>query len=200
MTYEDLNKIILEYDQKNGFALRKYLKWIDKNVELGNKIPARVIKKLISFFKTEKEIEKAKNDLIRKIITNTLKRFPKYNFESEEVKLNKPFNFSNPQPIIHNPYSLSHMLQSVLEKAIDNNGKDIYNDKTEFIGKTYLLMSEYQEKRHVPEKELKDYKKHVLSAFLAIQIGYVVVKKEKPSNHDLFANSRHAVGKFAKKK
>src|ERR1035437_4399968 len=120
MSEENPFKIVLEYDMFSAFHIKKYRKWIQKHVDKGDKIPARVIKKFISFFKTEEQLIKVKVKIINQIIRNTLERFKKYNYNFQKEKSkSRVVNFMDDNLMENlSEYSLEKMLESVLIELI----------------------------------------------------------------------------------
>lgn len=187
-----------------------YEKFIKKQIESGNKIPARVVKKFLSFFSLydREEIEtNLRNEILNKRLKTILDSLDKkhYYFKgTRELKKNEDaisFIQIN-QKITGNKieYSLKTMLGYILEFIMSNeNSGNKKWTKDEYIGNAYLELCNYRNlimnKRH--QKFLNEYKLHVLSAHITlVTYGRKITTAENPTNEVLFHSVRNAINKI----
>lgn len=193
-------KIVLEYDMSNSFKIKKYKKWFKNRLDNSQPIPSLAIKRFMALFKTEEELQKVQTELINSIIKNSLNRFNKYNYN---------FSYVPPQQKTRNildyvdygkPYSLEAMLHYVLNRMVDLDGEEIYKTQNEFIYYAYESMNNYQKEYRVPEKNLRKYKKEVLSAYLSYQVRFGETQTKNKTTIQLRDISKNAISSVTKKK
>lgn len=197
-----VNKIFIEIDEKDLYAIRVYEEFINKHVELKNKIPARVIKKFFSFFgkKTNQNYvinqlkQKEINVFVLDIKKQVLERFihnDEYNFSvykySLQLMLDEIFN------------SISESLLSLWDKIDRSKKKEV------LIFFVYMAINNYFE---LCDSDLKisfgKYKKIALTGFIIYKFGFHLSQKitpnalkgKNPTNEQFYESIKYYIKKI----
>jgi hypothetical protein len=223
MTKKKTLKIELEYDEDQACALWRFEIFFEKNLEKGNKIPARAIKKLFTIIRFTKEERKKQIEQQFDIIQQeTIKRFStdkNYKFEytatEEEFDITKMEFPGQSKPSKktkkYKPrkYKVTYSLQSMLHQtftSLKKNFEDIWLEnamekrKETFCKEVYLSLNGYRrqlDKRH--KKFISKYKLYTITGYVAQLYQIPICTKKDPSNHQIYQGIRHTLEKFIDK-
>lgn len=189
-------------------------KWLEYYVEIDNlakqnkSIPAELVKGFFSCFKLKMVADSIrKEEKVSDYSSKILEKFKgsDYNFsvitlENPTVWFTREGEENGPPPKEEIEYSFKKMIEETLVKILDDEGK-IKMEKDECLRKIYQAILSYCEKIWNTKKDFSfsDYKMKVITAFIAMTLGYKLTEKTKPTNEYLFQSTRSALGDFKKK-
>ena len=199
------SNIVVYDDKKESFIT--YLCYIDKWVQKGQKIPARVIKKLMTFVEFEEDYKKefVKAEILDKIDNIFYPYFLKSNYDFSVKKDEAAEDFYMIDENITTKvveYNLKGMLVYILEHIYDEYD---LNKKFKIKAGIYLLnlfTIKFQiilSKIVKCEVELSKYQKYVITAYIVLHFGFGLSEKEEMTNQDLYQSVRAVLDKVKKK-
>lgn len=179
-----------------------YCEYIKILVERGDKIPARVLRKLGTFIiDTQKEADEKLTNLKSQIVTNVYEKHKSgiYDFcVTEEIEISGInlwfWELSNKKS--HDPKKKSHIhvkeynLQSMIKHAVDKTIHHRNNIKGFVITHLYHYINEYF-KGYAQECPLSDYGKNVIVGEIAMQFGFTLSSKKNLTNAQIHQRVKH---------
>lgn len=174
-------KIVLEYDQKDFCTLYEYQKFLIKHINLGDKIPARVLKKFCSMLTVEqsriKQEFKKRADAVKE---KTLERYLK----DKEYIFNKKlpdaiqFSFGNNAVKTKSVCCLPDMLNSLFTKVDSNMMKSA--EKDSLIDFLNTSITEYFNSfEGNTDKLFNKYKRDAVIGYIVYKFGFQLSKDTK---------------------
>ncbi|MCC7332183.1 MAG: hypothetical protein IT232_06200 [Flavobacteriales bacterium] len=193
----------IEYFIDRENELFAYICFVRKHIELGSKIPNRVINKIESIFDEANSLQDFRKDLI---IDDVYKRFNnKYYHFRYKIKLFNEEDIPNEDgsqdsEILIETYDLKSLITQVVNDTYfqySNNQKPIKDD---CITNIFDCVEKYC-KDNLNKKNynfLKPYKKQAIAGFIATQYGFHLTEDRNPTNYQLFQATRNAIKKRGK--
>jgi len=177
-----VKEVTIEFYESDIDKVIGYYCFFEKQLELGNKIPARVIKKFLTFIKSDsiKEIE-------RKSFVNSLSEKVYSRFNTKEYSFLK------------DKKALLGSVEMLFEEIIKRQTSRELVTKDECVQFAYdylIRIRDFSIRKRI--NTITNYKITVISAYVAIIAGYKLAEKSS-TNYELFHSARHAVSKIAKK-
>lgn len=154
-----IQKIELELYKEDYFKLSAYESFLNKHIELGNRIPARVLKKYFSFFITESEKRKHREKNIQLFFDKITDRFASkdYFFKGENYIYVKRTNFLS-----------------------DGDFEDIFDSLDEKTSKAKKSALKKQQKRGRPrKKELVKYSSQEMFGIILQKLTLYIHKPDR---------------------
>ncbi len=191
--------ITFEINAVDLYAMRRYEQFIRKCAKEGKSVPARVIKKFLSFFRAGINQEydslsyqkKQLDGLLLQIKNNLCKRFEcnkEYNFLFFKAMVDVVFeNLSEHLFVLWNNTDYNKRKEIVIQ-AVYNNINDYF---TEGIGVKY-------------DESFGKYKRCVLCAYIVFGLGFHLSQKitpkqlngQEPSNQLLYESIKYYIGRI----
>ncbi len=199
-------KIEIEYNSLDIWAIDRYSKFIDKHLKLGNKIPARVLIKFGSFFTNPNlAIKKESENKIQEIKTLVYNKFSAqkeygFNKKLEPINLfifeNKKVDFKGKPNKVN--CNFIELLNYVFRKGVELKFKKT-TSKDGFIKFIYSEINNYFSQFKGDTLKLFSYRQRcIIAGYTAICFGYSLTNTAPVTNEVIFQSTRHAINKKSK--
>lgn len=214
-------EIVIEYDAKHSSAYFRYEQFIRKNIEAGNKIPARVLKKFLSLIRVKRDreqseinvlVERAKQPVIHRFSNDPDYKFsckgkPEYNWNwLDDLEGDSPTKKKRAKKVEYTFDSLMTRVFSGLRTRLASiKSSDAGSDKEALIEYVYGEISHYCSLPDI--NPYTAYKQAVLTSYIVFQFEYYLsdklkvafTQKREPANHDLYEAVKYYINKIKRK-
>ncbi len=162
-------KIILEFDDKDAFAIWEYQKFIIKHLKAGDRIPTRVLNKFFSFIKVESaSVKEGFNERLSHLKAELLVKYLKiYNFEK----------ISNS----HRTYQPKYSFNGLIDHIFSTISFEIYieQDKKKILIHLFDIIESYFDSYQGNTLKLfRKYKRDVLIGEILFALGFDMLKNK----------------------
>lgn len=202
--------ITIKYDAENALKIFRYIQFIRKKINTGQKIPARVIKKFMKLF--DGNDFDSNKDLVDLCVQKTVDRFKntEYFFEHIVAGQGKSIDlFDN--TYIHpvtgkskltkngDDFGFKTMVTFAITKVIQGNisNPKKVNNRDEYIRIAGKCMIDHR-KEFLNKNTISDYGIGAIATYISTLLGWSTPKKE-PTVSELFQTSRNALNPILKK-
>ncbi|TND09827.1 MAG: hypothetical protein FD123_951 [Bacteroidetes bacterium] len=202
---EKKEKIELEIDARDLCNVLAYEYFLKKHIAAGDKIPARVLKKFISFFRiTEDERRKGIEKQINILKNRIIERFgadAEYTFERPKAKKRKGNDIVFEIPASSFKDVVNSAVSSLVSTLMENHNKYRNTDERKFLFESIFnsINSVMKGAPKPAQKKISRYKKIVLASFMTSEIGYRFTTKKNPTNQDYFQGAKYIANKMKNK-
>ncbi len=215
-TEKPTHKFQIEIYLEDYCAVDSYIKFVQRHVNQGDKIPARVLKKLFTLLNSHKQIQEQRamvlENSVLALIDTVMNRFKgtKYDFNETVVKSEEDFFHFIAEDITNGMkqptkkkrnrkakfvnkeyhYSLEELVVNIFQELFGPfNAREQFK-KDDCLRFVYGKVSNYYRLCYGEKLDGKDYQMRVVTAFITQTVGFELTSKKRGSVKDRrFSNS-----------
>ena len=181
-----------------------YQRFIEKHIRQGNKIPARVLKKFLTYIDFGEQGLLQREWSISQIAKNVGERFTNtdYEFDGTHIAFSVQDDLGNIEQEITMPYSLKIMIENICKEIFE-----LFDERNNHLTKDECLATIHEKIESYKDGYLSDehkqkftsYKMYVLASYITIQFSFKLTEKKDPTNEELYHCARNAITKQKRK-